>query len=69
MEIDIRANADALKSLGISEPDFDAALETALDLLAAIPPADLPAPDNIPIWVRGRKHHLGDLARIEVMLS
>ena len=69
MEIDIQARADALRSLGVRQVDFDAALEAALDQLAEVPPAQLPAPYHIPIWLQGKQHHLGDVARIDVRLG
>jgi hypothetical protein len=69
MEIDILARADALQSLGVAQVDFDAALEAALDQLAEVPPTELPAPHQIPIWLQGKQHQLGDVARIDVRLS
>jgi hypothetical protein len=69
MEIDILARADALRSLGVRQIDFDAALEAALDQLAEVPPAELPAPHHIPIWLLGKQHHLGDVARIDVRIG
>ena len=69
MEIDIQARADALRSLGVRQVDFDAALEAALDELAEVPTTELPAPHEIPIWLQGKQHHLGDVARIDVRLS
>ncbi len=68
MDIDITPRVDALEALGVSQIDFDAALEAALDNLAFKSPKDLPAPDAIPIQLLGEEHPLGEVARIDVIM-
>ena len=59
VDIDIEPKLDVLQSLGFSEDDFEAALNIALEDLAAPLSRRLPTPGNIPIQLRGQEYRLG----------
>ncbi len=69
VDIDIKSRRDILKSLHLSQADFDGALVTALEDLAGTPRNQLPAPQHIRLVLRGEEYLLGDLANIDVTLG
>jgi hypothetical protein len=68
MDVEITPRKEALRSLGATEMEFDAALEAALEKLADKPRRELPGARDIPIWLLNREHRLGELAAIHVEL-
>ena len=67
IDIDIEPKSQVLRSLGFSRADFEEALMTALEELDGKPVQEMPPAPNIPLLLHGKKHLLGDLARIVVM--
>jgi hypothetical protein len=63
-DVEIKPKSDVLKGLQFSREDFYRALAIALDNLEGRPRAELPAPSQIPILVRGKERPMGELARI-----
>jgi len=66
IDIDIAPKLEALRLRGLSEADFNEALQAALERLDGTPTHQLPTPLDIPLLVAGEQHRLGDLALIDV---
>ncbi len=69
IEVSITPKPDALRAHGLSEAEFDAALDSALERLEGEPTERLPRPLEILLNFAGRQLPLGDLARIRVLLD
>jgi hypothetical protein len=69
IDVEIKPSATALSRLGVTETDFAAGLNAALDSLANCPREELPRPSDIPIWIQGKQQRLGDMAAIRVRVN
>ena len=69
IDVTITPKIDALRAHGLTEADFNAALDSALQDLEGQPTHRLPRPLEILLTVAGQQLQLGDLACIRVLLD
>jgi hypothetical protein len=69
IDVDIEPRTWDLSRLGVSESEFVAELDAALERLADCPRQELPRAADIALWIQGKQRRLGDMAAIRATLG